>query len=66
MKENNLEKLRKASQMISEVIFEYKEDWSKQYKWISFLLHGQGAIKDSIREFEREVWEVKKPLVGER
>lgn len=66
MKQENLEKLRKASQMLTEVIFEYKDDWEKQYLWISFLLHGQGAIKDSIREFEKDKWELKKPLVGER
>ena len=65
MKQQNLEKLKKASQMISEIIFEHKDDWQKQYKWVSFLLHGQGAIKDSIREFEKDKWETKQKLVGE-
>jgi hypothetical protein len=66
MKEDNLIKLKKACQMITEVIFEYKDDWEKQYKWVSFLLHGQGAIKNAISEFEKDKWEVKKPLLGER
>ena len=66
MKQQNLEKLKKASQMLSEIIFEHKDDWQKQYKGVSFLLHVQRATKDSLKEFEKDKWEVKKPLVGER
>ena len=65
MKENK-EKLEKARDLISEVIFENKDNWDKQYMWLSYLLHSQGALKDSIRELNEKELRVKKPLVGER
>jgi hypothetical protein len=60
------EKLEKARDLISEVIMENKDNWDKQYIWLSKLLHCQGALKDSISELNEKELRVKKPLVGER
>ena len=59
-------KLEKARDLITEVIMENKENWGKQYIWLSKLLHSQGALKDSISELNEKELRVKKPLVGER
>jgi hypothetical protein len=66
MKENDLKKLEQARDLITEVIFENKEIWDKEYMWLSYLFHCQGALKDSISELKEKELRVKKPLVGER
>lgn len=65
-KEINLKKLEQARDLITEVIMQNKEIWDKQYMWLSYLLHSQGALKDSISELKEKELRVKKPFVGER
>jgi len=62
----SLKKLEQARDLITEVIFENKEIWDKQYIWFSKLMHSQGALKDAISELKEKEWRIKKPLVGER
>jgi hypothetical protein len=66
MKENDLKKLEQARDLITEVIMENKDNWDKQYMWLSYLLHSQGALKDSISELKETEWRIKQALVGER
>jgi hypothetical protein len=61
----NKEKLEKARDLITEVIFDNKEIWDKQYIWLSKLMHSQGALKDSISELKETEWRIKQALVGE-
>jgi hypothetical protein len=60
------EKLESICKEITEIIFKHKDSWEKQYLWISYLLHAQGALKNSISELKKQPWEVKRPPVGER
>jgi hypothetical protein len=62
----NLKKLEKARDLITEVICDNKEIWDKQYIWFSKLMHSQGALKDSISELNEKELRIKKPLVGEK
>jgi hypothetical protein len=66
MKESDLKKLEQARDLITEVIMDNKENWNKQYIWLSKLLHSQGALKDAISELNEKEWRIKQPLVGER
>ena len=50
---------------MSQVIYDNKEIWDKQYIWLSKLLHSQGALKDSINELNEKELRIKQPLVGE-
>jgi hypothetical protein len=63
MKES--EKLEKARELISQVIYENKHIWDKQYIWLSKLLHSQGALREAITELNEKELRIKKPLVGE-
>ena len=65
MKEH-LKKLEQAKELITEVIFDNKDNWGSQYIWLSKLFHCQGALKDSIKELSEEKLRIKQPLVGER
>jgi hypothetical protein len=60
------EKLEKARDLISQVIYENKHIWDKQYIWLSKLLHSQGALRDAISELNETEWRIKQALVGER
>jgi hypothetical protein len=62
----SLKKLEQARDLITEVIMENKDNWEKQYIWLSKLLHSQGALKDSISELEQTEWRIKQALVGEK
>ena len=56
---NTLNKLKKAGELLSEVIAENLNENSKK-KWYKFTLHSKGILQNAIKDLEKEEIKLKK------